>query len=141
LGIQEYFQYDPTGDYLQPQLKGRELVNGQYELLPFAELLDGSLSIHSQVLGLDLRLLPINRQSDSLALASVARELRLFDPQTGTQLLTYFEAEQARQEAEQLVEEERQRAEMERQRAEQAEQQLAALLKQLESRGIAPDSF
>lgn len=117
------------------------MVNGQYELLPFAKLPDGSLSIHSQVLGLDLRLLPINRQSDPPALASVARELRLFDPQTGTQLLTYFEAEQARQDAEQLVEEERQRAEMERQRAEQAEQQLAALLKQLESRGIAPDSF
>jgi Uma2 family endonuclease len=31
LGIQEYFQYDPTGDYLNPQLKGKQLVNGSYE--------------------------------------------------------------------------------------------------------------
>jgi Uma2 family endonuclease len=34
LGVREYFQYDPTGDYLTPQLQGLRLVDGNY--LPFA---------------------------------------------------------------------------------------------------------
>jgi Uma2 family endonuclease len=37
LGVQEYFQYDLTADYLTPQLKGRHLVNGVYELLPLTQ--------------------------------------------------------------------------------------------------------
>ena len=31
LGVLEYFQYDPTGDYLQPALKGLRLVQGKYQ--------------------------------------------------------------------------------------------------------------
>ena len=54
--VAEYFQYDPTGDYLQPQLKGSRLVNGKYQSLRGEVLEDGTLSIHSQALGLDLRL-------------------------------------------------------------------------------------
>jgi Uma2 family endonuclease len=34
LGVDEYFQYDPTGDYLTPQLQGLRLVEGNY--LPIA---------------------------------------------------------------------------------------------------------
>src|SRR5260221_7853778 len=30
LGVTEYFQFDPTGDYLKPRLQGRQLHNGQY---------------------------------------------------------------------------------------------------------------
>lgn len=147
LGVQEYFQYDPTGDYLMPRLKGQRLVNGQYELIPAETLADGTVSLHSQTLGLDLRLLPSNPDMASgLGLFPIARELRLFDPQTRTKLLNYQEAEQARQEAEQARQEAEQAcqeaaslAEQERQRAEQAEQQLAQLLEQLRSQGINPE--
>jgi Uma2 family endonuclease len=141
LGIQEYFQYDPTGDYLHPQLKGRRLVNGTYEAIAPETSADGSISLHSQTLGLDLRLLPLAAQT-AIAfseLAPIARELRLFDPVANAQLLTYWEVEQARLEAEQLALEEARRAEQESQRAEQAEQELAALREQLRSRGIQLD--
>ncbi|MCC5637970.1 Uma2 family endonuclease [Nostoc sp. CHAB 5844] len=96
LGVQEYFQYDPTGDYLKPQLKGSILVGGQYQSLTANFLPDGILSIHSQALSLDLRL--------------INSELRFFDPQTGKKLLSHKETEQARQQAEQA-----------RQQAEQAQ--------------------
>jgi Uma2 family endonuclease len=87
LGVQEYFQYDPTGDYLNPQLKGSSLVEGEYQSLTSNLLSDGVLSIHSQALNLDLRL--------------IDGELRFFDPQTGKKLLSHKETEQARQQAEQ----------------------------------------
>ncbi|WP_448596357.1 Uma2 family endonuclease [Thermoleptolyngbya sp.] len=139
LGIQEYFQYDPTGDYLKPQLKGQRLVNGQYEPIAPETLADGTLSLHSQTLGLDLRLLPPHAQIASLT--PTARELRLFDPQSGAQLLTYEEAEQARLNAEQKIADlQTQSAEAQAQR-EAAERQLAALQEKLRSRGIDPDAL
>ena len=143
LGIQEYFQYDPTGDYLKPQLKGQTLVNGTYQAIAPQTLTDGSITIASQVLGLDLRLLPLS--APSLLPASIGpltRELRFIDPSTGTQLLTYEESERfpyrkalpTRLQAEQQVGEARQQAEEERQRAER----LAAHLRSL---GIDPDTL
>ncbi len=80
--VAEYFQYDPTGDYLQPQLKGSRLVNGKYQPLRGEVLEDGTLSIDSQALGLDLRL--------------VDGEVRFYEPSTGRRLLSYQELEQAR---------------------------------------------
>lgn len=102
LGVQEYFQYDPTGDYLTPSLKGQTLVEGQYRPLTPEIYSDGQLCFHSQTLKLDLRL--------------TAGALRFYIPATGERLLTYQESEQARQEAEQA----RQEAEQARQQAEQA---------------------
>lgn len=136
LGIQEYFQYDPTGDYLNPQLKGKRLVNGSYEPIQPEVLSDGTVSLYSRTLSLDLRLLPPSAQS-TLALDEVplVRKLRLFDPQTDSKLLDYQESEQARQEAEQARQEAEQLAQAERQRADRAEQQLAELLKQLKAKG------
>ena len=32
LGVREYWQYDPTGDYLEPRLQGAELIAGEYRL-------------------------------------------------------------------------------------------------------------
>lgn len=103
LGIQEYFQYDPTGDYLMPQLKGARLVNGAYQPLAGIHLPDNTFSIHSKILGLDLRLLTpkpsfLNFAADP---DTQPKELRFFDPQTGERLLSHREAEEARQEAEQ----------------------------------------
>lgn len=89
LGVEEYFQYDPTGDYLNPQLKGVRLVEGRYQQLPSNLLPDGSLSIYSQVLGLELRL--------------INSDMRFYDPRTGKTLLSHQETEQARQQAEQAL--------------------------------------
>ena len=92
LGVQEYFQYDPTGDYLRPRLRGRVLsADGTYHVQDGQPLPGGGLSLESPLLGLELRL--------------EAGQLRLFDPARGVALLTYQEERQARQEAERRVQE------------------------------------
>lgn len=89
MGVTEYFQYDPTGDYLKPKIKGRRLVGNRYEPIPLDRLEDGTLSLTSQVLGLQMQLLPDGR-------------LRFLNPQTGEYLRDFDEAEERgdRQEAE-----------------------------------------
>jgi hypothetical protein len=114
LGVQEYFQYDPTGDYLAPQLQGLHLVEGNYFPMTPTSLPDGTSSISSQVLGLDLRVLPDGK-------------LRFYNPTTGEFLLTHEEAEAARREAEAA-----------RQEAQERAQRLAAKLQEL---GIDPDAL
>ena len=66
LGVREYWQFDPTDDYLEPPLPARELA-------------DGTRVLASAVLGLELRL----RE----------RGLRFHDPQTGRDLRNLAEAE------------------------------------------------
>ncbi len=86
LEIKEYWQYDPTGDYLMPPLQGFRLVDKNYQPLSAGIAENGELSLHSDVLGLDLRL--------------ENNKLRFYDPVPGQKLLSYQEAEQARQVAE-----------------------------------------
>lgn len=101
LKVPEYFQFDPTGDYLVPRLQGYRLVNGLYARL---EMTDDRL--HSEQLGLDL--------------VMQGETLRLYDPERKRFLPTLQEAEaQARNEAK--------RAEAETARAE-AEAQARARL-------------
>ena len=38
LGVREYWQFDPTNDYLQPPLQGLELIEGEYRPLPARRL-------------------------------------------------------------------------------------------------------
>ena len=83
LGVREYWQFDPTNDYLQPPLQGLELIEGEYRPLPARELADGTRA----VLGLELRL--------------TERGLRFHDPQTGEDLSNLGEIDAARQRAEQ----------------------------------------
>jgi Uma2 family endonuclease len=132
LGVQEYFQYDPTGDYLKPQMKGQRLVDGRYQPIAPQTLADGSIALHSQTLGLDLRLLLPVLWSGELSTAT--RQLALADPITETKLLNLAETEQARQD-------QSQRAEQESQRAEQAEAQLQTLLDRLNAQGINPADY
>lgn len=89
LGITEYWQYDPTGDYLDPPLQGLRLTGGAYQPMPSAESADGSTAMASRVLELELRL--------------VGGELRFHDPMTGRNLLTLEEADDARRAAESRV--------------------------------------
>lgn len=50
LGIEEYFLYDPNGDYLFPHLQGYRLIGSRYE--PIRPRPDGSLD--SRTIGLTL---------------------------------------------------------------------------------------
>ena len=55
LGVREYFQYDPTGEHLSPRLQGHRLVEGEYERLRAVESIDRTLTLRSEVLGLEMR--------------------------------------------------------------------------------------
>ncbi|HEY9906676.1 MAG TPA: Uma2 family endonuclease [Thermosynechococcaceae cyanobacterium] len=88
MGVLEYFQYDPTGDYLQPALKGSRLVDGEYQPIPRNQWPEGTVVLYSESLELELRLLP-------------GGELRFYDPQTGQRLMDHAETDRARREAEQ----------------------------------------
>ena len=128
LGVREYWQYDPTGDYLEPRLRGMRLVGGEYEELAGTRLRDGTLAMYSAVLGLEVR--------------TEEGDLRFHDPETGRNIRTLTEsneawqrAEQARQreqEARQQAEQARQREQEARQQAEQAQRQAEQAQRQAE---------
>ncbi len=84
LGVSEYFLFDPTGEHLSPRLQGHRLVKDKYERLPAVESIDRTLTMHSDVLGLDLR--------------AKGEEMRFHDPATGETLLSYAEEHAARRE-------------------------------------------
>jgi len=69
LKVPEYFQFDPTDDYLKPSLQGHQLVEGQYvSIAPVhGRLPSAVLNLHLERRG---------------------AELRLYDPATGRCLLT-----------------------------------------------------
>jgi len=73
LRVPEYFQFDPTEDYLKPSLQGHRLMDGDYQPIP---VVHGRLP--SQILGLDL-------ERDGT-------ELRLYNPATAARLPTREEA-------------------------------------------------
>ncbi len=129
LGVEEYFQYDPTADYLKPQLRGARLVEGTYQPLPLATTPTGLPYIRSAVLGLDLQLQP---PYPELGLAPAAQALRFYDPQTGAKLLSRYELEQLRQ----ALQEENELLQQERDAAQQRAEALAARLREL---GIDPE--
>lgn len=83
LGVQEYFQYDPTSDYLSPSLQGLRLVDGNYFPIPPREN-EPSLILFSEVLGLELR-----RLQDG--------SFRFYNPETGERLGSLREIETSRQ--------------------------------------------
>jgi len=82
LGVREYFQYDPSGDYLNPILQGVRLVNNQYEPIEANNISFDTLWLYSEVLGLELHV--------------ISGELRLRNPQTGEFLKTHREEQQGR---------------------------------------------
>ena len=87
LGVSEYFLYDPRAEYLTPPLQGWRLRDGKYRPLPAVTVLPGrGTVVASEVLGLEFR---DERE---------VRMVRLRDPATGQNLLTYEEAERAREE-------------------------------------------
>jgi hypothetical protein len=150
LGVKEYFQYDPSGDYLKPMsLQGVRLEKGKYVAIPYgmrpdtpSMLPNKVLSLHSEVLGLDLRLYPNKR-------------FRFFDPKSSQILRSHEEAEQdrlkaeaiatqasfAQQQAEAIALQERQEKLQERQEKLQERQEKERLAAYLRSIGINPDEI
>ena len=123
LRVAEYWQYDPTGDYLRPRLQGQELVAGEYQEMLGGARGDGTQVMASAVLGLELR------ESE--------RGLRFHDPETGRDLLTYAETVAAQRQAEanwQQAEAERQQAEAEWQQAKAKRQRERTARRQAEAR-------
>jgi len=87
LGVREYFQYDPSGDYLNPILQGVRLINNQYEPIPAHNIAFDTLWLFSEVLGLELHI--------------ISGELRFRVPETGEFLKTHKEENLGRLMAEQ----------------------------------------
>lgn len=134
LRVPEYFQIDPTQDYLKPPLQGDRLVEGVYEPI---EPVDGRLP--SAVLGLHLE--------------RVGEGLHLIDPATGQRLLPGREqvvevraeagrrvaeadrrVAEAQAEAEREVAEARAEAERKAAEAEQLRRELEAMRRRLDER-------
>jgi Uma2 family endonuclease len=114
LGVQEYFLFDPLGDYLAPRLQGFRLEEGSYTALtPDAQ---GDLT--SASLGLELRL------RDG--------ELRFYDARAGRWLPTPGELAAA-------LRDEAARRELAEQRAAAAETKLVRLREQLARRSGQAD--
>ena len=85
IGVQEYFLYDPTDEYLEPPLRGFRLEGGEY--LPIEP--DKSGSLRSDELGVLLRL--------------VDGELVMIDSKSGKVLMTRAEAAEAARDAAQAA--------------------------------------
>ena len=120
LGVREYWQHDPTGEYLGLKLKGRRLVGDAYEPQPVVEYLDGTVMLRSETLGLDLHV--------------KGEEMWFFDPETGESFRNALDLYAARRTAEARAEAERSRIEaaesravMAESRAETAEARIAEL--------------
>ena len=94
LGVEEYFVFDPTGDFIQPMLQGYRLDWGTYR--PMAGL--GPLAVRSRMLGLDLWV-------------DEGRDLRMRDPATGENLWSPEESEAGRRKAQGRAERAEARAE------------------------------
>ena len=89
LGVKEYWQYDPTGDYLEPVLQGLALTAGEYVAIAGGETPGGRPAVASELLGLELHV--------------TEDGLRFHDPDTGRYLMSHAEAEAARAAAEARV--------------------------------------
>jgi len=99
MGVLEYWQYDPVGNYLDPPLlQGFRLLEGRYAPIPATVRDGGLLTLDSAVLGLELHLKPG---------APVREAFHFYDPVRAEYLRTYREADQARREAEDRLREER----------------------------------
>ncbi|MEB3247820.1 MAG: Uma2 family endonuclease [Merismopediaceae bacterium] len=126
LGAQEYFQYDPTADYLVPALQGYTLVNGNYIPLE-AQHHSTYYALSSQVLGLELH---YKRDTG---------EMRFYAPQQQSYLLSYREKEQALQQKEQALQQAEQARLISEQEKQTALAQVERLAAKLRALGLEAD--
>ena len=113
LGVAEYFQFDPFGEYLNPPLQGFRLVKGLYE--PMRPNPGGSLLSHT--LG--------------VIFSADGNKLRLTDAVTGVPLLRRKEIQKARRQAEENAAAAEERAVAAEERSRALEEELARLRRTL----------
>ena len=121
LGVREYWQYDPTGEHLPARLQGERLTRSGYLRQPVATAADGTLTLRSETLGLELRAVP-------------GREMRFRDPATGRDLRSHDEEAEGRLIAETRAATAETRAAAAEARAATAEARVAALEARLRER-------
>lgn len=116
IGVQEYFLFDPLGEYLKPSLQGFRLESGEYR--PIEPAADGSL------------------RSDAAGLTLKREEyrLRLVDTRTGQSLLRMAETRIALEKSEIALEAAETRAREAEAARRTAEEELARLRRELERR-------
>ena len=83
LGVREYWQYDPLGEHLPARLQGERLTRSGYVRQPVLTASDGTLTLRSETLELELRAAP-------------GREMRFRDPATGRVLGSHDEEAEGR---------------------------------------------
>ena len=83
LGVREYWQYDPSGEHLRMRLQGERLTPSGYVRQPVETGLDGTLTLRSETLGLELGAAP-------------GREMRFRDPASGRELRSHDEEAEGR---------------------------------------------
>ncbi len=135
LKVREYIRFDPFDEYLKPPLQGHRLVEGRY--VPI-EPVDGRLpsevtGIHFVRDGRDLKIFDPATGSTYTTPAETAAERRRFRHES-EESRRLAEEEQRRAEAERLrAEAEHERAEAERQRADEAQGEIERLRRELEA--------
>ena len=122
LDVKEYFQYDPSGHYLNPILQGVRLVDGKYQPITGEVISASDLSLYSETLGLELCL--------------VYGDLRFRNPQTGELLLNEEDRKQDRLDAEQRRIEAEQRQQEAEQALTESQQALTNAVRQLLKSGV-----
>ena len=114
LGVEDYFLFDPLGDYLTPRFQGFRLIRDEYK--PIRPEADGSLV--SRTLG--------------LTFMPQGTTLRMTDVKTGRQLLGYAEWKERAQAAEARAVQAEARAVEAEERVAEAEARIRALAEELE---------
>ena len=156
IGVQEYWQYDPTGGLLDQRLQGWRLTGLGYTELPQVRVAGAEIAIYSEVLGLRLEFdgerlrfwdpvgkrylhTPLESEEDRLKEARRAEEAEqaLRKSEQGRR-----EAEQAQRKSEQGRREEargRREAERRAKEAERREQELRAQIASMRTGSQPPD--
>jgi Uma2 family endonuclease len=76
LGVQEYYIFDPLGDYLDPRLRGYQLIDGELLPLPGPRYFSSLLNVELRVVGDTLRFYEIGGDT-ALPTPAEEREARL----------------------------------------------------------------
>ena len=125
LKVPEYFLFDVTGDYLNPNLQGWRLVRGKYRKIRPPKLREKN-RLYSEILG--------------LFLVAEGRIMRFYDPIAKRFLLSYTEqteqiaySAQALRFVERRAEQEAQRAEQEAEARRMAESELVRLKAEMDA--------
>jgi Uma2 family endonuclease len=139
LEVQEYWLFDPRGEWIPEKLRGYRLQGEQY-----VPITDGQSSVLKLTLKVEDKLIGFYRHNTGEKLPIPSELTAALQQETEARLAAERQAEQERQRAEQeqqRAEKEQQRAEKERQRAEKERQEKERLAQKLRALGINPDEI